>query len=265
MPLPSFNEHDGHAKLMPLTEPSVPASSVIKWLCHVADGRDRSGLRVLDLGCGKGGMVAWLLEQGFDAYGLDVRPDYIANGSAYVGSGRLKVLDDRSYPFADDYFDIVLSNQVFEHVLDLPGLAREVSRTTKPGGLGLHIFPARWTVIEPHMFTPVVHWLPKGPMRRAGIKLALRAGKAAPYFVDRSLDERVAIFANYSETETFYRAPKEIKHSLESAGLSVDFTQASRDRMLSKLGRERLPLGMDKVAVWVYRTTRMMCLTTVKV
>ncbi|MBV5245382.1 methyltransferase domain-containing protein [Mycolicibacterium sp. PAM1] len=266
MSLPSFNEHDGHAKLSPLTGPSKPAPSVVSWLSRVTDGRDRSSLRVLDLGCGKGGTVAWLLEQGFDAYGMDVRAEYVDNGRAYLGADRLAVLDRGSYPYPDDHFDIVISNQVFEHVADLGELAREVARTTKPGGLGLHIFPARWVFTEPHMHTPIVHWLPKGGIRRLGIKLALGAGWAAPYFVERTLDERTEIFSQYSDNETFYRAPRLIRRVLEAAGLSVDFTEASRDRLLSKLGtRRRLPGPVDRVAVWAYRNTRMMCLTTVKV
>jgi SAM-dependent methyltransferase len=219
---------------------------------------------VLDVGCGRGGTVAWLVEQGFDAYGVDVRPEYIANGVAYLGPGRLSVLDGEVYPYPADHFDIVISDQVFEHVADLESLAREVARTTKPGGVGLHIFPAKWIVTEPHLRAPLVHWLPKGRLRRAGIKLALRAGCAAPYFSERTLSERTQIYSEYSEQETFYRRPAVIRRMLEAAGLSVDFREASRERVLLKLGNPLLPTPFDRLAAWAYRNTRVMYLTTVK-
>ena len=76
----------------------------------------------------------------------------------------------------------------------LEQLAREVARTTKPGGVGLHEFPAKWVFTEPHILAPLVHWLPKGRLRRAAIKLALRAGRAAPYFSEWTLTERTQIF-----------------------------------------------------------------------
>jgi SAM-dependent methyltransferase len=264
MSLPSFNEHDGHSKLSPLTEAKDPGPSVTRWLSRVSEARDHSTMRVLDLGCGKGATVAWLLEQRYDAYGIDVRDDYIENGRAYVGSDRLAVLEGSDYPYPDNFFDIVISNQVFEHVSDLDGLAREVSRTTKVGGLGLHIFPAKWVFTEPHMYTPVVHWLPKGRIRRIALKATLRAGLAAPFFAEYALEDRTEIFAQYSENETFYRRPRAIRRELEKFGLIVDFREASRDRMLDKLGVTELPAPVEGLAAWLYRHTRMMCLTTVK-
>lgn len=264
MTLPSFNHHEGHVKLSPLHEPNYPGQSIANWVSRVSDGRERSSLRVLDVGCGTGGTVAWLVEQGFNAYGVDVRAEYIANGRPYLGPDRLSVLDGNRYPYPDDHFDIVISDTVFEHVADLEQLAREVARTTKPGGVGLHVFPAKWMFVEPHLHAPLVHWLPKGPVRRSAIKLALRAGWAAPYFTEWTLAQRTEIFSRYSESETFYRRPAVIRRVLQSAGLSVDFREASREQVLLKLGNPRLPPPIDRAAAWAYRTTRTMYLTTEK-
>lgn len=264
MELPSLNEHEGHAKLEPLARSSDPGPSVAAWLARVSMGRDRSTMRVLDVGCGRGDTVAWLVEQGFDAFGIDVRADYVANGVALLGPKRLAVLGDHGYPYPDRYFDVVLSNQVFEHVADLAQLASEVARTTTPGGRGLHVFPAKWIFDEPHLHAPMVHWLPKGRLRRAAIGVALRTGRAAPYFLDRSVSDRVEIFAKYSEEETFYRRPAEICRILEAAGLAVDVGECSRERVLFKLGNPPLPSPVARFAGWAYRTTRVMYLTTVK-
>ena len=264
MDLPSLNEHSGQKKLAPLQGPADPGPSISGWLSKVSNGRDRSNVRVLDVGCGRGDTVAWLLDQGFDAYGIDVVEEYVSNGRSYLGPERLSVLEDQAYPYPDGYFDIVVSDQVFEHVENLDQLAREVSRVTKPGGVGLHVFPAKWTFTEPHLLSPIVHWLPKGPARRAAIKIALRMGKAAPHHSDRPTQERAEIFARYSEQETFYRRPAQIRRTLEAAGLTVDDREASRERVLMKLNNPKFPSIVAEAAAWAYRNTRMMYVTTTK-
>ena len=263
MALPSFSESGTDAKLTPLEKGAEPRRAICQWLSRVAEGRDPSSLRVLDVGCGRGDTVAWLLEQGFNASGLDVRPEYIANGRNYIGADRLALLDGPSYPYPDGHFDIVMSDQVFEHVSDLQSLVAEVARTTKPGGVGLHVFPAKWRFVEPHLHAPIVHWLPKGRIRRRAIRLALQAGATAPYFTDQTLDDRTSIFSKYSDLETFYRPPAEVRSSLENAGLSVDLDEISREQLLYKLGISRLPGPVDRAAVWAYRTTKMVYLSTV--
>ncbi len=264
MALPSLNEHEGQKKLSPLTGPADPGPTISGWLSHVSAGRDRSTLRVLDVGCGRGDTVAWLLAEGFDAYGVELRESYILNGRDFLGPDRLALIENGTYPYPDDYFDIIISDQVFEHVSDLDELAKEVARVTKPGGVGLHIFPAKWTFVEPHLHSPIVHWFPKGPIRRAAIDVALRAGWAAPYFPDRPRAERRAIFSDYSEGETFYRHPAQIRRMLSKAGLSADFREVSRERVLMQLGNPNLPLPVERMLAWAYRSTRMMYLTTVK-
>lgn len=154
-------------------------------------------MRVLDVGCGRGDTVAWLRAQGWDAYGVDVDAEYLERGRAYLdGAGddpsRLRLArEDLSFPFEDGFFDIVLSDQAIEHVEDLEALAAEVARVSAAGSRGLHIYPARWYPVEPHLKTPFTHWLPKGQPRRAAEAACLRTGLAAPYFPSiRSLNGR---------------------------------------------------------------------------
>jgi ubiquinone/menaquinone biosynthesis C-methylase UbiE len=61
---------------------------------------------------------------------------------------------DCRLPFAESEFDFVYSTSVMEHVVD-PGLAlTEIARVLRPGGLSVHVFPAQWRPIEPHMYVP---------------------------------------------------------------------------------------------------------------
>jgi SAM-dependent methyltransferase len=111
--------------------------------------------KILDFGCGAGGTVRFLRDQGYDAYGYDVddelsRRDPAEQASFIVIGTRL----DIRLPFPDNSFDLVLSDQVFEHVQDQGAAWRELHRVMKPGGHALHVIPARYMPLEGHMFVP---------------------------------------------------------------------------------------------------------------
>lgn len=69
--------------------------------------------------------------------------------------------DGRRLPFPDQSFDVVFSNSVIEHVggvEDQRQFAEEIRRV----GRSFYVqTPNRWFPIEPHVLTPLVHFLPK--------------------------------------------------------------------------------------------------------
>jgi SAM-dependent methyltransferase len=109
---------------------------------------------ILDFGCGAGDTVNALRALGYDnASGYDViqtrHPS--ATEREYIKEGTVVNL---VLPYEDDTFDLVISNQVFEHVHDQVRVFQELHRITKPGGHGLHIIPARYCPIEGHLLVP---------------------------------------------------------------------------------------------------------------
>ena len=122
------------------------------------------GTRILDYGCGEGGLMYRLLNLGFDAYGFDIheraayrspedrrRFGFLSTGTSEQTDQRI----DRStfrLPFPDDAFDVVLSTSVLEHVLDLAPVVAEIARVTRTDGITLHMYPSRASLIEPHMY-----------------------------------------------------------------------------------------------------------------
>jgi SAM-dependent methyltransferase len=52
--------------------------------------------------------------------------------------------DGETIPFEDNFFDSVMSNQVFEHVFNPDQFLKEVSRVTKKGGMFLITVPFVW-------------------------------------------------------------------------------------------------------------------------
>jgi len=131
-----------------------------------------AGARILDYGCGSGAEVSCLVQAGYDAHGVDIleywgRDKHLHGQALDVDSldvdqpelaGRLQVMDPSTslLPFPDDFFDLVVSEQVMEHVFDLEPTFQEQARVLRPGGLGIHRMPSSTSLMEAHTNVPVV-------------------------------------------------------------------------------------------------------------
>ncbi len=152
------------------------------------------GARVLDFGCGAGKMVQEYCAAGYDAFGCDI--------SIVDESERLRRIDEKNglIPFADSLFDFVFSDQVLEHVQDHALAFAELARVLKPGGISLHIFPARLKPTEAHVQVPFAGvfqhqwWLTL--WAGLGIRNSFQQGK--------SVREVVALNSQYLRQRTNY-------------------------------------------------------------
>lgn len=97
--------------------------------------------RVLDFGCGAGGWLRLLVDLGAtpdNLTGMDISESRIATARAANPAIHWQVVEGGSIPAADAQFDLVLQTTVFSSILDervSDGLAREMRRVTRPGGL----------------------------------------------------------------------------------------------------------------------------------
>lgn len=106
------------------------------------------GRRILDVGCGIGTYVARLRELSPHVYGLDVDRQRVLRGSRRVPN--LLVAVSEALPFLDNLLDVVIFNEVLEHVRDERATLREALRVVKPGGKVVIYAPNRLFPFETH-------------------------------------------------------------------------------------------------------------------
>jgi hypothetical protein len=76
------------------------------------------------------------------------------------------IADGRRLPFRDAAFELVYSNSVIEHVgeaSDQHSFASEIVRVARRGYFVQT--PNRWFPVEPHLLTPLIHFLPRNWQR----------------------------------------------------------------------------------------------------
>lgn len=114
-------------------------------LRFLAEAGLKPGLRVLEIGSGKGRLLRHLIDHGYSATGVEVRPEFIAESRRLFGALPVTRISGTALPFAAGSFDAVLSFDVFEHIADSDAHLREVRRVLAPGGRYLLQTPNRWT------------------------------------------------------------------------------------------------------------------------
>jgi ubiquinone/menaquinone biosynthesis C-methylase UbiE len=100
--------------------------------------------RLLDVGCGDGGVAGLLRRRVGEVVGVDVEPSSEwedADGLSY------RVADGEQLPFADAEFDLIHSKDSLHHMLDPVRALAEYHRVLKPGGTAL--------IVEGNRYNPV--------------------------------------------------------------------------------------------------------------
>ena len=105
-------------------------------------GRLAPGERVLDVGSGSGTdslVAAWMVGPSGSVTGIDMTPEMLDKARAGAIESRLENVtfvegDAENLPFADETFDVVISNGVIDLVPDKDAVFSELRRVLVPGG-----------------------------------------------------------------------------------------------------------------------------------
>jgi len=128
--------------------------------------------RILDLGCGTGDLAAALSAQGYRVTACDIAEKMLEVArQAYARAGvEWRGLDTawRELPFAAGGFDGAVASSVFEYLEAVPGVASELARVLRPGGVLLLSVPN-----------------PYNRLRKVEAGLQFLAGRRLPSWLER--------------------------------------------------------------------------------
>lgn len=114
--------------------------------------KSASGERIqgkfLENGCGIGLYLEHLIPLGCEVFGLEF--DFQRAVEAKTKADHITGATGEFLPFPENSFDLILSNEVIEHVVDDRKAVQEMIRTLRPEGRMILFCPNRWYPFETH-------------------------------------------------------------------------------------------------------------------
>jgi SAM-dependent methyltransferase len=229
-------------------------------------------IKICDVGCGDGVFLSYLASclpvlnpnKKFIFYGLDVSDSGVqAEGFFDKTINALNLIHpyvewknhlflikgNEEWPFPDNCFDIISSNQVLEHVSDHQRFMGQVHRTLNKAGVSIHLFPLIHYIWEEHIDMPLVHRISQYNLLKSYIKLCslLGIGSYGAHKRDygMTVDWYSEEHADYMSFMTNYLSSKEILRICKNSKLRADFSYtpefyATKIRQIFKLPQKYL-------------------------
>ena len=126
------------------------------------------------------------------------------------------------FPYDDDTFDLVTWCEVIEHLTENPvHTLAEIHRVLKPGGAFMHVFPSKYSLIEPHVRVPFAGAL------RARWWMRLWAALGVRNEFQRKLSARQASedSLRYLGTRTNYYGRRQLRRQFAQMFSDVQFVE----------------------------------------
>lgn len=203
-----------------------------------------AGAKVLDLGCGHGAMSIDLARRGATVLGIDIEPGLVDFARENLRqrfpdlSARVRFVVGDLAGVEDEDFDLVVSKDTFEHIVDLPGVLGEISRLLRPGG-------ELWAGFSPLYFSP------RGDHLRSGLRVPWAHAVLPRRLVLRAASRHngrpvrgLADIGLNGMTPADFRALFEAS-DLELAAIAYNRGDKARLRILGRLRRIR---GLERFA-----------------
>jgi SAM-dependent methyltransferase len=118
---------------------------------------------ILDVGCAMGGFLDYLNQQGLNnLFGIDLTQKYVDYAND-IGKYTIKLGNAESIPFDRNTFDLIVIDQVMEHLVEPTNAFKEAKRVLKDGGFlcigvpdatrydEMYFFDFYWFIMREHI------------------------------------------------------------------------------------------------------------------
>ena len=213
-----------------------------------------TGVQLLDVGCGAGGVLMIARELGATVSGLDASENLVAIARTRLPDAPIEIGEMEELPFPDAHFDVVTSFNAFQFAASLTGALAEARRVCRPGGT---VFMFCWGSPEDcqlmSVTMPAVLGLlpppppgsrPPGPIVEAEtIDIAMREAGLVP-----------ADQGEFSADLAFDDAATAVR-AVMSAGVTIRASQVAGEAVVREAIRATLPrvTRPDGSVVWTNR------------
>jgi len=102
-------------------------------------------LKILEIGCSNGADAIRFLDDRWQVWGVDLLPQTIEQPDVTFVQA-----DAETLPFEDDFFDIVISIGLLEHIEPMEKMSRVLLEARRVGRAYVHVMPCVSTFFEPH-------------------------------------------------------------------------------------------------------------------
>jgi len=131
-------DHDSFKKM----EEDGHIQCKLKILSILDNSKKKGNLKVLDIGCGDGSFSLEIAKKlnTKEVYGLEINKKVAEN--AIKKGIKIYISDaNKPFPFKDNFFDVIVANQIVEHLLNPDNFFLEVYRVLKPSGYAIIATP----------------------------------------------------------------------------------------------------------------------------
>lgn len=160
--------------------------------------------KILEIGCGTGGLLAAGLRSGLEIEGVDIALRWLVVARRRLDdlglSCPLVAASAERLPYPDASFDAVVADSVLEHLDDPREALEEWARVLRPGGTLLAWSPNRYALtVDPHVRLWGLGWLPRA-WQPAYVRWR-RGGAWPPPCLSGGEARRVALEAGFERVE----------------------------------------------------------------
>jgi SAM-dependent methyltransferase len=179
--VPDRNRQLAYTDIQPLMHDEASRrkmdEKIISVLTHFL-GSPLEGRTVLDVGCSTGFIADQLRRAGGHVIGADIDlPGLTAARARFRDGVGWLIADGEELPLATGSVDVVVFNQIYEHVVDPDAVMAEIRRVLRPDGVVYLGLGNRLTIMEPHVRLPFASWLPAA----AADRYVRLAGRGSAY------------------------------------------------------------------------------------